>query len=144
PVTVYYLVGALLTASVSDLYARWGPRLVVAGGALAMAAGLAALGVITRPWQLYPAFLVMAFGWGAMSGAAINIILAPWFQQRRGLAVSIGFNGATLGGMLVAPALIPLISVVGFAAALATAGLLLVVVVVAVAAGVMRRGPEEL
>jgi len=37
-----------------------------------------------------------------MSGAAINIILAPWFERRRGLAVSLGFNGATLGGVIVA------------------------------------------
>ena len=47
----------------------------------------------------------MSVGWGAMSGAAINIILAPWFQRRRGLAVSLAFNGATLGGVIVTPAL---------------------------------------
>jgi len=144
PVTVYYLAGALLTASIGDLYGRFGPRAVVGGGALAMAAGLAMLGVVTRPWQLYPVFLVMSLGWGAMSGAAINIILAPWFERRRGLAVSLGFNGATLGGVIVAPGLIPLIDRVGFAFALAIAALVLLVVLVALAACVMRRGPEEL
>src|SRR5439155_6429356 len=110
------------------LYGRFGPRVVVAGGSLAMAVGIAALGSVTQPWQLYPAFLVMSVGWGAMSGAAINIILAPWFQRRRGLAVSIAFNGATLGGVIVAPALIPLIGAVGFTRALATAALVLLVV----------------
>jgi MFS family permease len=144
PVTVYYLAGALLTASAGDLYARWGPRAVVVGGAVAMALGLVSLGALVEPWQLYPAFLVMSFGWGAMSGAAINIIIAPWFQRRRGLAVSIGFTGATLGGVVVAPALIPLIDLVGFASALAIAGLVQLVVMVALAVGVMRRGPEEL
>src|SRR2546426_11070058 len=39
PVTMYYLAGALLTASIGDLYARWGPRAVVAGGGGAMAVG---------------------------------------------------------------------------------------------------------
>src|SRR6185436_6269318 len=62
----------------------WGPRAVVAAGGAAMAAGVAALGVVARPWHLYPAFLVMALGWGTLSGAAINIIVAPWFQRRRG------------------------------------------------------------
>jgi MFS family permease len=57
PVTVYYVAGALLTAWVGDLYERFGPRAVVIGGSLAMAAGLAALGRVTQPWQLYPAFL---------------------------------------------------------------------------------------
>jgi MFS family permease len=144
PVTVYYVAGALLTASAGDLYERFGPRAVVSVGSIAMAGGLAALGVITQPWQLYPVFLVMSVGWGAMSGAAINIILAPWFQRRRGLAVSIAFNGATLGGVIVAPTLIPLIEVVGFTRALDIAALVLLVMLVAVAAGIMRRGPEEL
>jgi MFS family permease len=141
---VYYLAGALLTTAIGDLYERFGPGAVVAGGSIAMAAGLAALGAVTQPWQLYPAFLVMSVGWGAMSGAAINIILAPWWERRRGLAVSIAFNGATLGGVIIAPALIPLIDAVGFTRALATAALVLLVVLLAVAAGVMRRGPQEL
>jgi MFS family permease len=141
---VYYVAGALLTASIGNLYERWGPRTVVAGGSVAMAAGVAALGIVTQPWQLYPAFLVMSVGWGAMSGAAINIILAPWWERRRGLAVSIAFNGATLGGVIIAPALIPLIDAVGFRRALATAAFVLLGVLLAVAGGVMRRGPEEI
>jgi len=103
PVTLYYVAGAILTAAMSDLYERFGPRLVVTVGSAAMAAGVAGLGVVSQPWHLYPAFLVMSVGWGAMSGAAINVILAPWWQRRRGLAVSIAFNGATLGGVLVTP-----------------------------------------
>ena len=142
PVTVYYVAGALLTAVIGDVYDRLGPRVVVAAGAVAMAAGVAALGVVTQPWQLYPAFLVMSVGWGSMSGAAINIILAPWFERRRGLAVSIAFNGATLGGVCIAPALIPLIGAIGFTRALALAAVVLLVVLVAVAACVMGRGPE--
>src|SRR5712691_6225650 len=75
PVTVYYVAGALLPASIGDLYERFGPRAVVTGGSVAMAAGIAALVIVTQPWQLYPAILVMSVGWGAMSVAAINIIL---------------------------------------------------------------------
>src|SRR5262245_6605800 len=95
PITVYYLAGALVTMAIGDVYARLGPRVVVALGGLALAAGVAALGSVTRAWQLYPICLVMSLGWGALSGAAINIILAPWWQRRRGLAVSLAFNGAT-------------------------------------------------
>jgi MFS family permease len=142
PVTVYYVAGALLTASIANLYERFGPRAVVLTGAAALAAGLAALGVVTRPWQLYPAFLVMSVGWGAMSGAAINIILAPWWQRRRGFVVSIGFTGATLGGVVVAPLLLPFVGAFGFRAALATAAVVSLAVLIVVA-GVLRRGPQE-
>ena len=144
PVTVYYIAGALLTALISDVYGRLGPRVVVAAGAIAMATGVATLGIVTQPWQLYPAFVVMALGWGAMSGAAINIVLAPWWERRRGLAVSLAFNGATLGGVVIVPALIWLIDALDFTRALAVAALAQVVVMLAIAAGILRRDPAAL
>jgi MFS family permease len=143
PITVYYLAGALVTMAIGDVYARLGPRVVVALGGLALAAGVTALGSVTRPWQLYPICLVMALGWGALSGAAINIILAPWWQRRRGLAVSLAFNGATLGGVVVTPALIVLIGAIGFARAGFVAAVV-ALLVFAAAVAVMRRGPAEL
>src|SRR5438874_12663577 len=51
PITVHYVVGALLTTSIGE---RFGPRVVVAIGRVAMAAGIAALGIVTQPWQLHP------------------------------------------------------------------------------------------
>src|SRR5437773_1495414 len=142
PVTVYYVAGALVTAAIGDVFARLGPRAVVAAGGVALALGLGALALVTQPWQLYPAFVVMALGWGALSGAAINIILAPWWQRRRGLAVSLAFNGATLGGVVVTPALILLIGSLGFTRATGTAAVV-AVAVLAAAVAVIRRGPEE-
>jgi MFS family permease len=144
PVTVYYVAGALLTAAIASLYERLGPRVVVASGAAAMATGIAQLGLVDRPWQLYPVFLVMSVGWGAMSGAAINIILAPWFHRRRGLAVSLAFNGATLGGVLVAPGMLHLVGRLGFGRALGIAALVFFATVFTLALSVMRRGPESL
>jgi len=144
PITLYYIAGAILTASIGDIYERWGPRVVVAGGTAAMAVGVVLLGAVTRPWQLYPVFMVMAIGWGSMSGAAINIILAPWFQRRRGLAISIAFNGATLGGVVVAPLVLVLIGAIGFSRALAASSLALLAVLLPTALAVMRRRPAEL
>jgi MFS family permease len=142
PVTVYYIGGAVLSAWIAAVYERFGPRLMVAVGTCAMALGVSALGVVTEPWHLYPVFLVMAVGWGSMSGAALNILVAPWFERRRGLAVSLAFNGATLGGVVIAPALIPLIGALGFRRALLTAALAMLVVLLPIAVTVMRRGPE--
>src|SRR5207249_553896 len=135
PITAYYVAGALLTAAIAGVYERFGPRVVVAGGAVCMAASIAALGGVGRPWQLYPVFLVMSVGWGAMSGAAINIILAPWFQRRRGLAVSLAFNGATLGGVIVVPALIALVGWLGLAAQVGVLTHLVALVTPALGAG---------
>ncbi len=86
----------------------------------------------------------MAVGWAAMSGAALNLIVAPWFERRRGLAISLAFNGAATGGIVVAPAMALLTGRIGFRAA--------VLLLVAVMAGVLTplvlvllgRGPEAL
>ena len=99
-VTVLYLVGAGLITMVGSTFERFGPRRVVLTGVAAMGFGAAGLTFVTAPWQLYVVFPVMAVGWAAMSGAALNLIVAPWFERRRGLAISLAFNGAATGGVL--------------------------------------------
>ena len=103
-VTVLYLVGAVLIAFTGNAFARFGPRRVVLVGMSAMGAAAIGLTWVTQPWQLYIVFPLMAVGWAAMSGAALKVIVAPWFERRRGLAISIAFNGAAVGGVLLVPA----------------------------------------
>src|SRR5262245_28127692 len=52
PVTLYYLAGAVLTMMIAGAYERFGPRVVVMVGAVAMAAGVTGLGLVARSWQL--------------------------------------------------------------------------------------------
>src|SRR6266849_4618685 len=73
---------------------------VVVVGTIAMTCGVMLLALVTRQWHVYVAFAVMSVGWATMSGAAINIIVAPWFDSRRGVAVSWAMNGASAGGMI--------------------------------------------
>jgi MFS family permease len=114
-ITAYYLISALLVAFVSDIMGRLGPKLMVLGGIACLGGATAALALITTPWELFAAFFLMAFGWAAMSLGAISNILGLWFNHRRGLAISLALNGASCGGILVAPALAFLVSAVGFA-----------------------------
>ena len=93
-ITAFYLMGAGATASVGTAMRRFGAHRVVVGGVFAMAVGVAALGSIDRLWQLYAALAAMALGWACMSGAAINILVAPWFIRQRGVAVSLALTGA--------------------------------------------------
>jgi MFS family permease len=116
-ITVYYVLGAaLLFLVVGPLFDRWGARAVVTIGTVAMACGIVSLTLMTRPWQVYAALAVMSLGWATMSGAAINIIVAPWFERRRGLALSWALNGGSVGGVVIAPMLVLAISRFGFAA----------------------------
>jgi MFS family permease len=139
-ITFYYVLGAvLLFFVVGAAFERYGVRRVVATGALAMAAGLAALPLAQELWHVHAAFALMSIGWASMSGAAINIIVAPWFDRRRGLAVSLAFNGASAGGVVMAPLLIFLIDRFGFATALRLAGGLMLAVLLPLLALTMRK-----
>lgn len=143
-ITVYYLLGAVATASVGSAMQRAGPHRAVAAGVIAMAAGVSSLGAIDRLWQLYAALAAMAAGWACMSGAAINILVAPWFRRKLGVAASLALTGASGGGVIVAPALLALITRWGFAPALRTAAVAMVATLLPVALLVLRRTPAQL
>src|SRR5215470_12834837 len=108
-VTTYYLLGATLILFIGGVFERLGARRTISAGAIAMACGAVLLTLVSHPWHVYAAFGVMSCGWAAMSGAAINIIIAPWFDKRRGLAISLALNGASAGGIVITPLLILLI-----------------------------------
>jgi len=87
---------------------------------------------------------IYAQGWAGMSGAAVNAIVAPWFERKRGMAVSLAMNGASAGGVLLVPLWTVLIARMGFArAALVVVGLMLALLWPFVALCLLR-GPEAI
>ena len=144
-ITVYYVLGAALTFFfVGRAFDRYGVRRVVAVGALALAASVAALRLASELWHVHALFALMSIGWATMSGAAVNIIVAPWFDRRRGFAVSLAMNGASAGGLVMAPLLIFLIDRFGFAAALGlVAALTLLILLPLVALIAREKRPDE-
>src|SRR2546428_6769355 len=77
PVTVYYVAGALLTTAIGSVYERFGPRLVVIGASVVMAAGLAAPGLVVRPPRRPTSFLLLFSGGGGYASGPALHILAP-------------------------------------------------------------------
>jgi MFS family permease len=141
-ITVYYVVGASLTVFVGDAFDRFGPRTVVSVAVGALGLGVLALPQLERPWQLFVAFGVMAVGWAATSGAAINTMVAPWFDRKRGLAVSIAMNGAAAGGVVLVPLWAALIAARGFATAAVVLVGGMMVLLLPLVARYLHRGPE--
>lgn len=105
-ITVYFCVSALLIVSTGQRFDRLGPRRAVVCGTVATTLAVILIAHVQAIWQLYAAFLLMAVGWAWTSSAAINAILAPWFDRKRGRALSIALTGASVGGIVVVPMLI--------------------------------------
>jgi MFS family permease len=143
-ITAYYLSSATLVFFAGTIFAKFGARRVVGIGTVAMAAGAVLLTLITQPWQTYAGFALMSVGWAAMGTASINIIVAPWFDKRRGLAISLALIGASCGGVVVAPLLIVLIDRLGFTpGVLCVAALMLAIVLPTVAFVARPKRPDE-
>jgi MFS family permease len=138
-ITTYYVLGAtMLFFWVGPFFERYGARKVVVVGTIAMTSGVMLLALISRPWQVYAAFAVMSVGWATMSGAAINIIVAPWFDRRRGLALGWALNGASAGGIIIAPLLTFLTARFGFALAIVSVAASMLATLIPIAMVVLR------
>jgi MFS family permease len=128
--TFFYLFGALLVAFVSEAIRAFGPRNCLLAGVLTMAAAAVSIGHVTAPWQLYAANAVLAFGWAGTSLGIITNTLGLWFDNKRGMAISLALNGASFGGIIGVPLLVAAIGSFGFSGAMIAAAAAMVVLMV--------------
>ena len=128
--TFFYLFGALLVAFVSEVIRSFGPRNCLVAGVLALAAAAVLIGQVTEPWQLYAADAMLAFGWAGTSLGIITNTLGLWFDNRRGMAISLALNGASFGGIIGVPLLAAAIGSLGFADAMIAAAIVMVALMI--------------
>jgi predicted MFS family arabinose efflux permease len=67
-----------------------------------------------------------------MGTVVIATLLNSWFERRRGLALSLAFNGATCGGIILVPVLLALTVSIGFRGAMLAATIVMVVLLLPV------------
>lgn len=143
-VTLHFLIGAFVVANLPALYRRFGVPGVTKAGALALALGVYGWAVAAEPWQLLAVTVLSGGGWVALGAAAVNAIVSPWFVRGRPAALSMAYNGASIGGVLFSPLWVAAIAQVGFPAAAAGIGLVTVVVMWLLADLLFRATPESL
>ena len=113
-------------------------------GALCIAAGICGWANATAPWQLFPAGVLSGGGWGAMSAAAINALVSPWFVRSRPAALGMAYNGGSVGGIIFSPLWVAAIAALGFPAAAATVGVVVALSVWMLAEFVFSRTPQQM
>lgn len=116
-ITLHFLASAVLVVWLPALFSRFGPVAVTRAGMATAALGVIGWGNATEPWHLVPAALLTATGWSLTSGAAINVLVSPWFDRRRPAALAMAYNGASAGGIVFSPLWAALIAAWGFSAA---------------------------
>src|SRR5271163_2866744 len=112
--SITVLVWCFLGPVTGHLSDRFGPRIVVATGAVVMGAGLALTSVIDRLWLGY-----LTYGLGVGVGVAcayvpMVAVVGGWFLRRRNTALGIAVAGIGCGTLIVSPIAAALIERIGW------------------------------
>ena len=117
-ITLFFLVSALVQRTVGRSIDRWGPRPVLSLGAVSMCLGVALIGQVSAPWQLYPCFVLIGVGWSTLSTTGIAATVAPWFERHQGRSMTLAIMGASLGAIAGVPLLLLAVARFGLASGL--------------------------
>ena len=84
-------------------------------GAVSMCLGVALIGQVSAPWQLYPCFVLIGIGWSTLSTTGITATVAPWFERHQGRSMTLAIMGASVGAIAGVPLLLLAIGRFGLA-----------------------------
>jgi MFS family permease len=144
-ITLFFLVSASIQRVVGRSIDRYGPRPVLTIGAFCLGLGVALIGQVRAPWQLYPCFALIGIGWSTLSTTGISATVAPWFERHQGRSMTLAIMGASVGAIAGVPLLLLALQRLGLERGLIAAGLAAVIILLPLVLGVLRyRGPADL
>jgi sugar phosphate permease len=140
--SVMWTLSAPLIGTLLD---RLGPRIVLSGGALIMAAGFVIGGFTQSIVEFYVGMGVfMGVGFAALPMTAQATFLSNWFIRKRGMAIGAAASGIGLGILLVVPWTQWSIATHGWRAAFFILAALLALVIAPLNYFFQRQRPEEM
>jgi MFS family permease len=120
---LFYAGTALFGPFVGRILDRYPIRAVALIGAALFGAGMALIGVTSSVWLIAACIFlpvsIGALGCGGLFGA---VVVARWFERRRGRALSISAMGTSFGGLVVFPVVAVLVDRLGWRPALLVTG----------------------
>jgi MFS family permease len=143
-ITGHFLLSAIVIAYLPEIHRRLGIAKTTFLGAAVTAAGLILWSNSREPWQLFVAAIPSAAGWAMTSGAALNAIVAKWFDRDRPMAIALAFNGASVGGVLFVPIWVYLIRSIGFPSAALLVGGCMVAAVGYLCVSFLAKSPDDM
>ncbi len=102
--SLYLLVNGLTAPLIGLLFDRLGPRAVYGCGMAALAAAYLLASQVQDLWQFYAAVGVLTgIAVSALGMVPSSSLIARWFRERLGTAISVAFAGMGLGALLIVP-----------------------------------------
>ena len=143
PYAVYVALYSWLSSVSGWATDRYGPRRVVAIGAVILGLGWTGFGLSHELWQVYLTLGVVAAVGMSATWVPCNATVVRWFVRRRGTAVGVASSGGSIGNLVVPPVAAGLVAVVGWRATIPVMAVVGTVAMLA-CSRFMVRDPEEL
>jgi len=139
--SVLALSAGLSVLPIGWLLDRVEARVVMAIGAVASGAAFLIASQANSLFPMMAAYLLMGVGISASTVLPGSLVLANWFEARRGLAMGIAISGTTVGGMVMTLVASSLIIGRGWRMAYVTLGLPMILIVVPLLVLTVRSRP---
>lgn len=143
-VSIFFLSGGFAGLMVAKLVQDHDPRLPICLGAVIAGISLCLFPRIQSVWQLYLTYALFGVGFAGSALIPASTLVTRWFKKKRAIALSIASTGLSLGGVVVTPASVLMVSSFGFDTAAPMLGLLYVVGVVPASLMFLRPSPESM
>ena len=138
-------VMALLSPIAGKWFAAMSIKKLLLAGVACLSLGYISLSQVTAVWQLYLLYGGLV-GVGAVLLGVIpsNVLLANWFERRRGTAIGISQFGISFSGTMLVPAVTWVLVTQGWPAAFAISGVVAALVLVPLILLLVIRSPQEI
>jgi MFS family permease len=95
---------ALSLGIAGKLYDRWGPKWVILVSTLFLSLGYGSISFINTLWEFHLYYgIFAAIGMGGASVPLIAALISKWFENNRGLVISLALSGNCVGQFVLVP-----------------------------------------
>lgn len=109
------VIMAMVAPFAGNLVDKFGARLLLGFGLIALGVGMLGTSMVQNAWQFYLAYsLVGAIGFGTVATHVVSTAVSYRFVERRGLAVGIATSGSSAGQFLFVPIVAVILAAFGW------------------------------
>ncbi len=115
-ISLYYLIGALMSPVAGMLGDRFGARPIMFACGVLYLVSMVFVGIVTQTWHFFIAFGVFLAITQAFTFVPLQASIGGWFRRRLGLATGLLQGAGGIGSALLAPAVAALLDAYGWQA----------------------------
>jgi MFS family permease len=143
-ISLHFLIVGLTGPFAGRFIDRNGAKVLILVGLAIAGTSYLALTMVSTLWALYALWAVLAVGTALFGIVPVGVLVARWFDRRRGAATGIAMVGVGLGGLVLSPITGSVVDSFGWERAAMFLGLLLLTLPAPFVLLLIRNAPADL